>query len=327
MLFGSISGSGVASAAAIGGIMNPIQEKEGYDKSFRTAVNIASAPTGMLIPPSNTLIVYATVAGSVSISALFMGGYLPGLLWGGGVMLVAGIMAYRRGYTSRHILSISERVRLFIDAIPSLSLVVVVIGGILAGIFTPTEASAIAVVYSLLLGFLYKALKAEQLPDILLATAKLTAIVIFMIAASSIMSWVMAFTQIPGMIADTLLALTDNPLVILLIINIVLLFVGTFMDPTPAVLIFTPIFLPICVNLGMDPVQFGILLVFNLSLGTITPPVGPILFTGCKISDIKIDHVIKTLLPFFAVIFLVLMAVTYIPAISMTIPRMMGLVN
>jgi tripartite ATP-independent transporter DctM subunit len=327
MLFGSISGSGVASAAAIGGIMNPIQKKEGYDSPFRTAVNIASAPTGMLIPPSNTLIVYATVAGSVSISALFMGGYLPGLLWGGGVMLVAGIMAYRRGYMTKHTMSGIERIKLLVDAIPSLSLVVVVIGGILAGIFTPTEASAIAVVYSLVLGFAYRALKIEQLPQILLATAKLTAIVIFMIAASSIMSWVMAFTQIPGVIADTLLSLTDNPIVILLIINVVLLFVGTFMDPTPAVLIFTPIFLPICMNLGMDPIQFGILLVFNLSLGTITPPVGPILFTGCKVSDIKIDHVIKTLLPFFAVIFLVLMAVTYIPAISMTIPQMMGLVK
>jgi tripartite ATP-independent transporter DctM subunit len=256
-----------------------------------------------------------------------MGGYLPGLLWGGGVMLVAGIMAYRRGYMTKHTMSGIERIKLLVDAIPSLSLVVVVIGGILAGIFTPTEASAIAVVYSLVLGFAYRALKIEQLPQILLATAKLTAIVIFMIAASSIMSWVMAFTQIPGVIADTLLSLTDNPIVILLIINVVLLFVGTFMDPTPAVLIFTPIFLPICMNLGMDPIQFGILLVFNLSLGTITPPVGPILFTGCKVSDIKIDHVIKTLLPFFAVIFLVLMAVTYIPAISMTIPQMMGLVK
>lgn len=327
MLFGSISGSGVASAAAIGGIMNPIQEKEGYDSAFRTAVNIASAPTGMLIPPSNTLIVYATVAGSVSVSALFMGGYLPGLLWGGSVMLIAGIMAYRRGYMSKHVLSVSERFKLLTDALPSLSLVLVVIGGILAGVFTPTEASAIAVVYSLALGFIYKALKVKELAGILLSTAKLTVIVIFMIAASSIMSWVMAFTQIPGVIAETLLGMTENPIVILLIINVVLLIVGTFMDPTPAVLIFTPIFLPICMELGMDPVQFGIMLVFNLSLGTITPPVGPILFTGCKVSNVKIDHVIKTLLPFFIAIFFVLMAVTYIPAISMIIPQFMGLVK
>ncbi|EGU29479.1 TRAP transporter large permease [Vibrio scophthalmi] len=327
MLFGSISGSGVASAAAVGGIMSPIQKKEGYDPAFSTAVNIASAPTGMLIPPSNTLIVYATVAGSVSVTALFMGGYLPGILWGVGVMIVAGIMAKRRGYTVKHSMTLAECAKVAVDAIPSLSLIVIVIGGILGGVFTATEASAIAVVYALALSLGYRALDIRKLPEIFLSTAKMSAIVIFMLATSSIMSWVMAFTQIPAMIADSLLSLTDNPIIILLIINLVLLFVGTFMDPTPAVLIFTPIFLPICMNLGMDPVQFGIILVFNLSLGTITPPVGPILFTGCKVSGISIDDVIKTLLPFFFVIFVVLMLVTFIPAISMTIPEMMGLIQ
>ncbi|MBY7898549.1 TRAP transporter large permease [Vibrio fluvialis] len=327
MLFGSISGSGVASAAAVGGIMSPIQKKEGYDTAFSTAVNIASAPTGMLIPPSNTLIVYATVAGSVSVSALFMGGYVPGILWGLGVMIVAGIMAKRRGYIAKNSMTLKDCVKVTLDAIPSLSLIIVVIGGILGGIFTATEASAIAVVYSLFLSLCYRALELRKLPEIFLNTAKMSAIVIFMLATSSIMSWVMAFTQIPGMIADGLMSLTDNPIIILLIINLVLLFVGTFMDPTPAVLIFTPIFLPICVSLGMDPVQFGILLVFNLSLGTITPPVGPILFTGCKVSGISIDHVIKTLLPFFLVIVFVLGLVTYIPAISMTLPEMMGLIK
>ncbi|MDT8866717.1 TRAP transporter large permease [Vibrio fluvialis] len=327
MLFGSISGSGVASAAAVGGIMSPIQKKEGYDTAFSTAVNIASAPTGMLIPPSNTLIVYATVAGSVSVSALFMGGYVPGILWGLGVMIVAGIMAKRRGYIAKNSMTMKDCVKVTMDAIPSLSLIIVVIGGILGGIFTATEASAIAVVYSLFLSLCYRALNLRKLPEIFLNTAKMSAIVIFMLATSSIMSWVMAFTQIPGMIADGLMSLTDNPIIILLIINLVLLFVGTFMDPTPAVLIFTPIFLPICVSLGMDPVQFGILLVFNLSLGTITPPVGPILFTGCKVRGISIDHVIKTLLPFFLVIVFVLGLVTYIPAISMTLPEMMGLIK
>ncbi|WED26303.1 TRAP transporter large permease [Vibrio sp. DW001] len=326
MLFGSISGSGVASCAAVGGIMNPIQKQEGYDPKFSTAVNIASAPTGMLIPPSNALIVYATVAGSVSVSALFMGGYIPGLLWGLGVMIVAGIMGKRRGYISKNSMTLKECIKVTIDAIPSMSLIVVVIGGILGGVFTATEASAIAVVYSMILGFSYRQLKVKDLPTIFLDTAKMASIVIFMIGASSIMSWVMAFTQIPGMIADALLSFTSDPILILLIINVVLLFIGTFMDPTPAVLIFTPIFLPICMGLGMHPVQFGILMVFNLSLGTITPPVGPILFTGCKISGISIDSVIKTLLPFFLVIFLVLMLVTYIPAISMTLPELAGLI-
>ncbi|TCP96578.1 tripartite ATP-independent transporter DctM subunit [Cricetibacter osteomyelitidis] len=326
MLFGSISGSGVASAAAIGGIMAPIQEKEGYDPKFSSAVNIASAPTGMLIPPSNTLIVYATVAGSVSVSALFMAGYIPGILWGVSVMIVAGIIAKRKGYIQKNTITCREAFRVLIDALPSLSLIFIVIGGILGGVFTATEASAIAVVYSLFLGFCYRNLSLSQLPKIFLDTAKMSAIVIFMLATSSIMSWVMAFTQLPTIIANSLLSITDNPILILLIINIVLLFIGTFMDPTPAVLIFTPIFLPICMNLGMDPVHFGILLVFNLSLGTITPPVGPILFTGCKVANIEIEDVIKMLVPFFVMIFIVLMLVTYVPAISMFIPQLMGLV-
>lgn len=327
MLFGSISGSGVASAAAVGGIMSPIQKKEGYDPCYSAAVNIASAPTGMLIPPSNTIIVYATVAGSVSVSALFMAGYLPGILWGVAVMIIAAFMAKKRGYVNQEKISISQSISITLAALPSLSLVLIVIGGILAGIFTATEASAIAVVYSLLLSFCYRTLSIKALPYIFLQTAKMSAIVIFMLATSSIMSWVMAFTQIPGMIASGLLSITDNPILILLIINLVLLVVGTFMDPTPAVLIFTPIFLPICTSLGMSPIQFGILLVFNLSLGTITPPVGPILFTGCKVGNIEIEQVIKTLLPFFAAIFVTLMLVTYIPSISMVIPELMGLVK
>jgi len=326
MLFGSISGSGVASCAAVGGIMNPIQKQEGYDPKFSTAVNVASAPTGMLIPPSNALIVYATVAGSVSVSALFMGGYIPGLLWGLGVMIVAGLMGKRKGYISKNSMTLKECIKVTIDAIPSMSLIVLVIGGILGGIFTATEASAIAVVYSMILGFSYRQLKIKDLPTIFLDTAKMASIVIFMIGTSSIMSWVMAFTQIPEMIANALLSFTSDPILILLIINVILLFIGTFMDPTPAVLIFTPIFLPICMGLGMHPVQFGILMVFNLSLGTITPPVGPILFTGCKISGISIDSVVKTLLPFFLVIFLVLMLVTYIPSISMMLPELAGLI-
>jgi tripartite ATP-independent transporter DctM subunit len=250
MLFGSISGSGVASAAAIGGIMSPIQKKEQYDPAFSAAVNIASAPTGMLIPPSNSLIIYATVAGSVSISALFMVGYVPGILWGLGVMLVAGFIAKRRGYVADHSANKGQALRILFDAIPSLMMIVVAIGGILGGVFTATEASAIAVVYSLVLGVIYRNIKMEDLPKIFLATAK-----------------------IPALIASGLLSVTDSFIVILLIMNVVLLLVGSFIAPTPAVLIFTPIFLPICMQFGMDPVQFGIMMLFNLSLGTITPPV------------------------------------------------------
>lgn len=327
MMFGSISGSAVAAAAAVGSTMGPLQAKEGYDRNFNAAVNIASAPTGMLIPPSNTLIVYSLVSGGTSIAALFMAGYIPGILWGIGCMIVAYIMAKRRGYKSDEKVSLRVALRVFLDAIPSLFLIIIVIGGIIYGVFTATEGSAIAVVYSLLLSFVYKTIKVKDLPRILLDSTRTTSIVIFLIGVSSIMSWVMAFTNIPGIIADTLLAMTDNIYIILLIMNIVLLIVGTFMDPTPAVLIFTPIFLPIALSFGVDPVHFGIMIVFNLSIGTITPPVGPVLFVGAKVANLKIESIIKPLIPFFVVTVAILLIVTYIPSISLFIPELFGLVK
>lgn len=327
MMFGAVSGSGVAAAAAIGGTMTPLEEKEGYDKAYIAAVNIASAPTGMLIPPSNTMIVYSTVAGAVSVSALFMAGYIPGILWGIFCMILAGFMAKKRGYVSIQTYNKKEVLRLFLDALPSLFLIIIVIGGILGGVFTATEGSAIAVVYSLALSLCYRSLKISALPEIILSSAKTTAIVIFMIGVSSIMSWVMSFTKIPAIIANALMSFTSDPTLILLIMNIILLVVGTFMDPTPAVLIFTPIFLPICMNFGMHPVHFGVMIVMNLCVGTITPPVGPILFTGCKIANLKIEEVFRTLCPFFIVTIFALLLVTYIPALSMAIPTALGLIK
>ena len=327
MLFGAISGSGVAAAAAVGGTISPIEEKEGYDKRFSSAVNISSAPTGMLIPPSNTLIVYSTVAGSVSISALFIAGYLPGILWGLGVMAVAGIMAKKLKYKSEGNINVKQIVKTVLDAVPSLLLIIIVIGGILKGVFTATEGSAIAVVYSLILSLVYREMKLSDLPKIFLSSAQMTAIVIFMIGVSSIMSWVMAFANIPQKIAELLLGVTDSKIIILIIMNIILLLIGTFMDPTPAVLIFTPIFLPIVEKFGMTPVHFGIMLVFNLCIGTITPPVGPILFTGCKVGRVSIEEVFKWLLPFYAVTILILFLVTFIPGFSLVLPQMFGLIK
>lgn len=327
MLFGAISGSGVAAAAAVGGTISPIEEKEGYDKRFSSAVNISSAPTGMLIPPSNTLIVYSTVAGSVSISALFIAGYLPGILWGLGVMAVAGIMAKKLKYKSEGNINVKQVVKTILDAIPSLLLIIIVIGGILKGVFTATEGSAIAVVYSLILSLIYREMKLSDLPKIFLSSAQMTAIVIFMIGVSSIMSWVMAFANIPQKIAELLLGVTDSKVIILIIMNIILLVIGTFMDPTPAVLIFTPIFLPIVEKFGMTPVHFGIMLVFNLCIGTITPPVGPILFTGCKVGRVSIEEVFKWLLPFYTVTILILFLVTFIPGFSLVLPQMFGLIK
>lgn len=327
MLFGAISGSGAAAAAAVGGTMSALEEKEGYSKEFSAAVNIASAPTGMLIPPSNTLIVYSTVAGSVSVSALFMAGYIPGILWGVGVMAIAAFTAKKCGYVTTHKIGFKQGLLVFLDAIPSLLLIVIVIGGILTGVFTATEGSAIAVVYATILSLIYRSIKIKDLPRIILESAKMTGIVTFMIGLSSIMSWVMAFTNIPDIIANSLLSVTDSPIIILLLMNVIILIVGTFMDPTPAVLIFTPIFLPICQSFGMSPIHFGIMLILNLCIGTITPPVGSILFTGCKVGDVSIEKVIKPLLPYFGVILLVLVLVTYVPAVSMTIPNILGLVK
>ena len=324
MLFGAISGSGAAAAAAMGSTIGPLEEKEGYDKNYSTAVNVASAPVGMLIPPSNTMIVYSSIAGSVSIAALFMAGYIPGLLWGGAVMILAGIMAKRRGYQAEERVTLKVALKTFWQAIPSLLLIV--IGGILGGIFTATEGSAIAVVYATVLSLIYKSFKIKDIPRIVLESAKTTGIITFMIGLSSIMSWAMAFTEIPDMIATTILGLTTNKYLILLLINVLLLVVGTFMDVTPAILIFTPILLPICTAFGMSPIHFGILLCFNLSIGTITPPVGTILFTGCRVGGVTIESVIKYMLPYFAIIFVALLLVTYFPAISMFLPKILGLV-
>lgn len=325
-MFGALSGSGAAAAAAIGGTMSPMLEEEGYDKDLSTAVNVVSAPAGILIPPSNTLIIYATCAGSVSVSALFIAGYLPGILWSLSAMIIAAIVAKKRGYVNSVKFTSQDRLKITLDALPSLFLIVIVIGGILFGIFTPTEASAIAVMYALFLSFCYRSLKISDLPAILINSMKITSIIVIMIGMSTIMAFILAYTHIPEVIAHLLLSLTDSFVVILLIMNLTLLLVGTFMDATPAVLIFTPIFLPICQQFGMDPVQFGIMIVCNLSIGTITPPVGPILFTGCKVGGSKIEDVVKPMLPFYAAIFVVLLLVTYIPSLSMWLPHVLGLV-
>jgi len=327
MLFGSISGSGTAAAAAMGGIMTPLQEEAGYDKGFCAAVNVASAPTGLLIPPSNSLIIYSLVSGGTSVTALFMAGYIPGILWGAAIMAVAFFIAKTRGYkTIREKVTFSQAIKVLLEAIPSLSLIVIIIGGITGGIFTATEGAAIAVVYSLLLSMvLYKSIKIKDLPRILLEAVNMTAMIVFLIGASSIMSWILAFTNVPTYVTNIILGISSNPIVILLIMNVLLLVVGTFMDATPAILIFTPIFLPIAQNLGMDPIQFGIMLVFNLSIGTITPPVGNTLFVGCRVAKTKVEDAIKSILPFYAAIFIVLMLVTFVPQLSLFIPKLMGL--
>ncbi len=321
MMFGSISGSAVASAAAVGGTMSPLQKKDGYDEHFSAAVNITSCPTGLLIPPSNTLIVFSLVSGGTSIAALFLAGYIPGLIMGLSLMCVAGFIAKRRGYPIAPKPSLAVVWDTLLKALPSLMLIVIIMGGIIGGIFTATEASAIAVVYTFILAVLvYREVKIKQLPAIILESAVTTSIVLLLVGASMGMSWAMANADIPYMIADALLAVSENPLVVLLIINLILLIVGIFMDMTPAVLIFTPIFLPIVLDLGVDPVHFGIMMTFNLAIGICTPPVGSALFIGCSVANVSIDKIIKPLLPFYAALVIALMAVTFIPQLSLFLP-------
>ncbi len=327
MLFGSISGSGTAAASAMGSIIGPIEKEEGYDPNFSAAANIATAPTGLLIPPSNVMITFSLVSGGTSVAALFMAGYVPGFLWGLACMLVIYVLAKKNGYQSTSRFTGKEAMQVLLQAIPCLLLIVIVIGGIIFGIFTATEGSVVAVVYSLILSlFFYKSIKLKELPQLFKDSAEMTGIIIFLIGVSSIMSWVMAFTGIPTAISNGLLGLTNNKFVILLIINILLLVVGTFMDMTPACLIFTPIFLPVCTALGMNTIHFGIMMIFNLCIGTITPPVGTTLFVGVRVGNVKIETVFKQLLIYFAAIFIVLLLVTYIPQISLWLPSLMGYV-
>ncbi|WP_297432352.1 TRAP transporter large permease [uncultured Cetobacterium sp.] len=326
MLFGAISGSAVAAEAAIGGTIYPLQKKEGYDPKYCAAVNITSCPTGLLIPPSNVLIVFALVSGGTSIGALFIAGYLPGIVMGLGIMILAYIFAKKNNYPVEPKPEMSLVIKTTLDALPSLLLIIVVIGGIIKGVFTATEGSGIAVIYTLVLSLIYKNLNAKVIKKILDETIKMTGIIMFLMAASSIMSWALAYSQIPQYITNILLGISDNKYVILLIINMLLLVVGTFMDMTPAVLIFTPIFLPVVTSLGMHPVHFGILMVYNLCIGLCTPPVGNALFLGCAIADLKIEDIIKTILPYFIVMLIGLLLVTYIPAISLFLPKVFGLI-
>jgi len=380
MLFGAISGSAAAATSAIGSIMGPEMKKEGYDESFSAAVNITSATTGLTIPPSNILIIYSLASGGVSITALFLAGYVPGILTGVGIMLVAmSMMIFKnKGIsglvgTLAKILAVSALLvgagigmkamhdngsglafkgvvyglltlflaysiyksatnwsffkfafRKFIDALPSLLMLVIVIGGIVAGYFTATEASAVAVLYAFILALIYKEISLKDMPAIILRSVRTTCIVLLLVATSIGMSWIMSFENIPQNVSAGLLSLSDNPFVILLVINFILLFVGIFMDMTPAVLIFTPIFLPIVTSqLGMDPIHFGIIIVLNLCVGLCTPPVGSVLFIGCSVANLKIEKVIRPLLPMFIIMIVVLMLVTYIPNLSLWLPNLL----
>ncbi|KOE81901.1 TRAP transporter large permease [Vibrio aestuarianus] len=323
MVFGAISGSAIASATAMGTTLTNAQRKEGYDPAFAAATNIASAPTGMLIPPSGLFIILSLVSGT-SISSLFMAGYLPGFLMGLACMTVAVCYAKKNGYPITQFPDLKDAVRITLEAIPVLCLVIIVMGGILSGVFTATEASGVASLYAILLGIAYRNTSFKDFWMVVIDTIRGSVPVLFMISASGIMSWSFAFTGIPDLMKDFLGGI-PNPLLVMLVINIMLLVIGTFMDATPAVLIFTPILLPVATSIGVDPVHFGVIMVFNLSIGIITPPVGTLLFAGSSVADVPVERVIRCLVPYFIALFVILILVTYVPSISLALPKMFGL--
>lgn len=326
-LFGAISGSASAAAAAVGSMVKDGEERQGYDKAVSASANGASAPAGLLIPPSNALITYSLVSGGTSVAALFLGGYIPGLIWSVACIIVAIAIAKKKGYKANEgKFSFKNLGRATLRALPSLGLIIVVIGGIVAGIFTATEGSAISVLYSLILGFIYKNLNVKKVWNIIVESAKMSAIVVFLIGVSNILSWVMAFTGIPQMVGNALLSVSSNKYVIFLIMNIILLISGTFMDVTPAILIFTPLFLPIATEFGMHPVQFGLMIVYNLCIGNITPPVGNTLFVAIKVGDTTLSKVMPYMLRFYVAILIGLLLVTYVPMTSLVLPLKAGLI-
>ncbi|AFU98817.1 TRAP transporter large permease [Simiduia agarivorans] len=326
-LFGSISGSAVAATSAIGGFMVPAMEKAGYPRSFSTAVTVTASTTGMLIPPSNILIVYSLASGGVSIAALFIAGYLPGILVALALMVAAALYLKAQGISTRQAIEPVPLMKGIVGALPSLIMIVLVIGGIILGWFTPTEAGAIAVLYSLALAVgLYREIRWADLAGILNKSVSTTAIVMLLIGASAAMSWLLSYATLPQQISEALLAVTENPILILLIINLLLLVIGTFMDMTPAVLIFTPILLPVAESLGLSPLHFGIMMILNLSIGLCTPPVGSVLFVGCSVGKTSIASLIRPMLPLYLAMLVALVLVTLFPSISEWLPAQLGLI-
>jgi tripartite ATP-independent transporter DctM subunit len=325
MMFGAVSGSAIAASTSIGGVMVPMSAKEGYNRDFASAVNIASAPTGMLIPPTTAFILYALASGGTSIAALFAGGLVAGSLWGFGCMLITYFVAKRNNYTNFFAVQKGMAWAVTREAIPSLALVVIIVGGIVQGIFTAIEASAVAVMYTAFLTLiLYKTINVKDIPKILIQTFVMTGVIMFLLATSSAMSFAMSMTGIPAALSKMILGISESPEIIMLVITAFLLVVGAFMDIGPAILIFTPILLPIVAKVGVHPVHFGILMVYNLAIGTITPPVGSGLYVGASVGQVKVENVVKPLIPFYIVIIAVLLLITYFPSITLFLPKLLG---
>ena len=322
MIFGAMSGSAVASASAMGSALIPEMEKGGYDRDFAVNTTVTSAITGLLIPPSHNLIIYAVAAGGgISIGSLFLAGLLPGILLGLALMVVTYLTARQRGYKAGQFPGLQALVGCFIAAVPGLLSVLIILGGIVSGVFTSTEASAVAVIYTLLVAVIvYRSLSWEKFVEASVNAVRTTAMVLLVIGAAAAFGWMLAVIEVPVKLSAVLLSISENPLAILLIVNLILVLLGTFMDMSPLIVITTPIFLPVVTEIGMDPIQFGIMLIVNLGIGLVTPPVGSVLFVGCAIGKIRIEDTAKTIWPFYLAFLAVLMLVTYWPATTLSLP-------
>ena len=322
MMFGAVSGSAVASVSAMGSALTPIMSEKGYSRDFAVNVTATGSATGLLIPPSHNMIIYSIAAGgSVSIVSLFLAGLLPGILLGLALMAATWLVAVRRGYPGGAFPGWRQLFVAFMQALPGLFSAVIIVGGILSGIFTATESSAIAVVYTAgIAAFVYRSLDWSKFVAATRNAVRTTAIVMLIIAAASAFGWLMAVAEVPLRMSEALLGISENPLVLFLIINLILLMLGTFMDMAPLIIITTPIFLPVATQLGMDPVQFGVVMILNLGIGLVTPPVGAVLFVGCAVGGITIEKSLRSIWPFYCAMLVVLLLVTAIPSISLALP-------
>ena len=322
MFFGAISGSAQATSAAIGSILIPAMERHGYGKPFAAALTATAGPLGVIIPPSIPMVIFASTA-SVSIGRLFLGGYIPGLFIGCGLMLVCYASALRNDYAIERRAPLARMLKSFLESSWALLMVVIIMGGILSGLFTATEASVVAVVYAVFVGrFVYRKLSFREIPEILFGSAMVTASVMFCVAATNILGWIMTREQIPRLIASAMLSVTDNKYLILLFINLILLALGMILDATPAIILTAPILLPVVTGMGVDPIHFGLIMVANLAIGMSTPPVGITLFVSSGISGVPMSGMIRPLIPFWIVMFSFLAILTYMPEMTMFLPRL-----
>jgi tripartite ATP-independent transporter DctM subunit len=324
--FGAISGSSVADTASIGSVMIPEMEKKGYPRDFAAAVTASGSVQAILTPPSHNSVIYSlATGGTVSIAALFIAGILPGLLLSLTLMVMCVVFAHKRGYPKGERVPFKQALKIFVDTLWGLMTVVIIMGGILSGVFTATESAAIACLWSFFVTmFIYRDYKWSELPKLMYRTVKTVSIVMILIGFAAAFGAVMTYMQLPMRITEFFTSISDNKYVILMWINIMLLLIGTLMDMAPIILILTPVLLPVINSLGIDPVHFGMIMLVNLGIGLITPPVGSVLFVASAVSKQSIEKVVKAMMPFYLVLFAVLMMVTYIPAISLTLPKLFG---